>query len=74
MGLSSRSEPCNLEEDGNVKPINYLYIGLFDGHGGPGCALKASKELQQIVHEGLDDALEYIVKAHKAEVEMIRGT
>ena len=51
------------------KPINYLYIGLFDGHGGPGCAVKASKELQQIVHEGLDDALEYIVKAHRAEME-----
>ena len=27
-------------------------------------------ELQQIVHEGLDDALEYIVKAHKAEAEI----
>ena len=31
--------------------------------------VKASKELQQIVHEGLDDALEYIVKAHRAEME-----
>jgi protein phosphatase 1H len=49
------------------KPITYLYIGLFDGHGGPGCAIKASKELQQIVHEGLDDALENIVAAHKVE-------
>lgn len=53
------------------KAINYLYIGLFDGHGGPGCAVKASKELQQIVHEGLDDALDYIVKAHRAEMEGI---
>ena len=52
-----------------AQPINYLYFGLFDGHGGPGCAVKASKELQQIVHEGLDDALDYIVRAHKAEVE-----
>ena len=49
--------------------IKYLYIGLFDGHGGPGCALKASKELHQIVHEGLDDALHYIVKAHETEME-----
>ena len=48
-------------------PIPYLYIGLFDGHGGPGCAVKASKELHQIVHEGLDDALEFIVAAHKSE-------
>ena len=52
-----------------TKPINYLYFGLFDGHGGPGCAVKASKELQQIVHEGLDDALDYIVRAHKVEIE-----
>ena len=29
--------------------------------------MNGSLELQQIVHEGLDDALEYIVKAHKAE-------
>ena len=33
--------------------IQYIYIGLFDGHGGTGAALKASKELHQIVHEGL---------------------
>jgi serine/threonine protein phosphatase PrpC len=39
----SSSETYNLEEDESVKPINYLYVGLFDGHGGPGCALKASK-------------------------------
>ena len=52
-----------------AKSINYLYIGLFDGHGGPGCAVKASKELQQIVHEGLDDALDHIVKAHRVEME-----
>ena len=29
--------------------------------------MNGALELQQIVHEGLDDALEYIVKAHKAE-------
>ncbi len=29
--------------------------------------MNGSLELQQIVHEGLDDALEYIVKAHNAE-------
>ena len=53
-------------------PINYLYIGLFDGHGGPGCALKASKELHQIVHEGFEDALEQIVGAYKRE--LLAGT
>ena len=53
-------------------PINYLYIGLFDGHGGPGCALKASKELHQIVHEGFEDALEQIVAAYK--MELLAGT
>lgn len=51
-----------------MKAFNYLYVGLFDGHGGPGCAIKASKELQQIIHEGLEDALDYIVEAYKAEV------
>ena len=59
----------DLGNNQKAKPINYLYVGLFDGHGGPGCAVKASKELQQIVHEGLDDALDYIVRAHKAEIE-----
>ena len=49
--------------------INYLYIGLFDGHGGPGCAVKASKELHQIVHESLEDALEKIMFAFKKEQE-----
>ena len=49
--------------------INYLYIGLFDGHGGPGCAVKASKELHQIVHESLEDALEKIMFALKKEQE-----
>ena len=49
--------------------INYLYIGLFDGHGGPGCAIKASKELHQIVHESLEDALEKIMFALKKEQE-----
>ena len=40
--------------------VRYLYIGMFDGHGGPGAAIKASKELHQIVHEGLDDVVEYL--------------
>ena len=35
---------------------------MFDGHGGPGAALKASKELHQIVHEGLEDVAEYLVQ------------
>ena len=51
------------------RSINYLYIGLFDGHGGPGCAVKASKELHQIVHEGLEDVLEKIMFAFKKEQE-----
>ena len=49
-----KSEAYNLEaEDGSVKPINYLYIGLFDGHGGPGCALKASKGTIHILFQNL---------------------
>ncbi len=56
------------KSEGISNPIPYLYVGLFDGHGGPGCAVKASKELQQIVHEGLDDALDFIVSAHNSEV------
>ena len=58
-----------LRPKSSQKKINYLYVGLFDGHGGPGCALKASKELHQIVHEGLEDALEQIVNANKKEKE-----
>ena len=45
-----------------MKPIRYIYIGLFDGHGGPGAAIKASKELHQIVHEGLEDVVEYLIQ------------
>ena len=47
---------------GLLRPIRYLYIGLFDGHGGPGVAIKASKELHQIVHEGLEDVIEYLIE------------
>ena len=47
---------------GLLRPIRYLYIGLFDGHGGPGVAIKASKELHQIVHEGLEDVIEYLIQ------------
>jgi serine/threonine protein phosphatase PrpC len=47
---------------GVLRPIRYLYIGLFDGHGGPGVAIKASKELHQIVHEGLEDVIEYLIQ------------
>ena len=45
-----------------LRPIRYLYVGLFDGHGGPGVAIKASKELHQIVHEGLEDVIEYLIQ------------
>ena len=44
----------------SITSIHYIYIGLFDGHGGTGAALKASKELHQIVHEGLEDVVEYL--------------
>ena len=47
---------------GQLRPIRYLYIGLFDGHGGPGVAIKASKELHQIIHEGLEDVVEYLIQ------------
>ena len=46
-----------------MKTIRYLYIGLFDGHGGPGAAIKASKELHQIVHEGLEDVVNYLIQS-----------
>jgi len=45
-----------------MRPIKYVYVGLFDGHGGPGAAIKASKELHQIVHEGLEDVVEYLLQ------------
>ena len=48
-----------------MKPIKYLYIPLFDGHGGPGVAIKASKELHQIVHEGLEDVVEYLIRCEE---------
>ena len=48
-----------------MKPIKYLYIALFDGHGGPGVAIKASKELHQIVHEGLEDVVEYLIRCEE---------
>ena len=35
-----------------VRRIPYLYVGLFDGHGGTGCAVKVSRELHNILHEG----------------------
>ena len=49
----------------SMKPIKYLYIALFDGHGGPGVAIKASKELHQIVHEGLEDVVEYLIRCEE---------
>ena len=52
-----------------LKPIQYLYIGLFDGHGGPGAAIKASKELHQIVHEGLEDVIEYLIRCDLEDFE-----
>ena len=53
-----------------LKPIQYLYIGLFDGHGGPGAAIKASKELHQIVHEGLEDVIEYLIRCDLEDLEL----
>lgn len=49
----------------NGVAIPYLYVGLFDGHGGAGCAIKVSKELHAILHEGLEDVLPYMAFPEK---------
>ena len=43
------------------KPVKYLYVAVFDGHGGPGAAVKAMKEMHEIVREGLDDVRDYLI-------------
>ncbi|CAB4056074.1 MSI [Lepeophtheirus salmonis] len=41
--------------------IPYFFIGLFDGHGGPGTSVKASKELHLVVKQSLEDVLDMII-------------
>jgi len=53
----------------NGVTIPYLYIGIFDGHGGPGAAVKVSKELHGLLHESLEDVLPYIVNPDKLAEE-----
>ncbi len=49
----------------NGVAIPYMYLGIFDGHGGSGCAIKVSKELHAILHEGLEDVLPYMAFPEK---------
>ena len=49
--------------------IPYLYVGLFDGHGGAGAAVKISKELHSMLHEGLEDVLPYMTNPDKQKRE-----
>ena len=51
----------------NGVSIPYLYVGLFDGHGGAGCAVKVSKELHKLLHESLDDVLPYFSDKNKED-------
>ena len=58
-----------LSRSRDAKPIKYFYAGLFDGHGGPGAAIKTSKELHHIIHEGLDDVLSYLIDEENNPIE-----
>ena len=49
----------------NGVEIPYLFIGLFDGHGGSGAGIKVAKEMHQILHEGLEDVLPYMLNPDK---------
>ena len=49
-----------LTRNPDEKPIKYFYFGLFDGHGGPGVAIKCAKELHHIIHEGQHNQVEKV--------------
>lgn len=83
-GKSKLNEDQATVHEGQLKGMNgviipYLYVGVFDGHGGSGAAVKVAKELHGILHEGLEDVLPYMVSANKpssnvVEVEELSNT
>ncbi|TRY76263.1 hypothetical protein TCAL_02675 [Tigriopus californicus] len=69
-GKSKLNEDQATVHEGQLKGMNgviipYLYVGVFDGHGGAGAAVKVSKDLHGILHEGLEDVLPYMVSVNK---------
>eukprot|EP00095_Tigriopus_kingsejongensis_P001652 maker-scaffold801_size95070-snap-gene-0.20 protein:Tk01652 transcript:maker-scaffold801_size95070-snap-gene-0.20-mRNA-1 annotation:"hypothetical protein DAPPUDRAFT_323991" len=69
-GKSKFNEDQATVHEGKLKGMNgveipYLYVGIFDGHGGWGAAIKVSKELHTMLHEGLEDILPYMVNPEK---------